>query len=238
MKPLKYKLCSFELANRTYLLLPKLNAFQTKLVASRLASIGFELRPGRILVAKKAHQMIFVSTSGYCWSNQDPYDAIVPLIPELLTSAKELIGQGPLLGMYFHRKDEAGGMFVRLTSRVEQGPLWRKLREMDLCGTTPDELLVYSRILEAAIGGCSLLTDFPTDGSKSSIIGRRLYYESWLPATECISLIRTACERGERNAYFPKSGVIKFERLRRFSKRDMVEIVSNLGEWCQFGIME
>jgi hypothetical protein len=202
-------------------------------VVSHLENEGFEVMSGERLVAKKRGQRIFMSRVGYCYSNRDPTDVMVPMIPKLLSCAKEKMSEEDVLEMYFRRTD-AEEATVRLSPRIEYGTLWRELRKNDLSALTPDEALVYSRVLKIASGMCALVADFPLKESKPFLIGRKIYYESHLRARDSCSVIRTTAERGDRNLYLPQSGIIRFGRLREFTRKERREILSDLGEWCMF----
>ena len=224
---------TIRLGNQTFILLPKLNTPQIRMMNSRLECLGFEIRIGDSMVARKPGQTLRLSPSGFCRSNFDPFDAVVPLIPDLLSSPKVRITEVEILGMYFRRSDSQG-QSVRLSPRMERGGLWWELRSRGLSGLTPDEALVYSRVLAVASGTCTFLTDFPTRHSKMTLIGKRVFYKTELPVEQFAGMIGTMPGRVGRNVYLPENGMMNFTHQRDLSPADRSEIISNLGEWCTY----
>jgi hypothetical protein len=229
---LTYELLQLDIGDRSLILMPRLVSAQLDLLSARLSSLGFRVTTGSLLTAKRPGQTIHISSSGYCLSNQDPTDHVAPAIPELLAVPKQSVPATALMGTYLQTKHSAPGVAVRFTPRIESGILWTELRRADNCGLTPDEHFVLRAVLKAASGRCTLLTDFPVEGSRIKVIGRRQYYISSLTLSEASSTLRVAGRRGERNSYLPRDGIVRLASLRPFSHRQLVGISNGLGEWC------
>ena len=163
---------------RYYLPLPKLNRLQQETIAARLKRIGFRVHGGKRSRAYSSSGFIHVGGSGLATSNMDLFDPLVPLIPELLRVKREEVALDELASMYFAAKRRGGVLQLRLRVRAESLGLWRKLRAEGESLLTPDEAAVMKLLLKDARGGVEAVTDYPTEGSRVTQIGRRPYYLS------------------------------------------------------------
>lgn len=229
---LDFRLLQIRLRSRFYLLLPKLNSSQVRIIGERLKERDFTVEKDSLLVATKRGTAVHIDPSGFCWSSKDPTDAIAPIIPEILGVPKEAVPLDELQNRYFRLQRFKTSVAVRLSARIESSTLWRELRASGECGLTPDERAVASLLLESSTGGCVMLTDFPTQGSHSRMIGKKQYYESSLDPAEAASTLRVAGPAGIRNSYLPERCVLLLRSIRRPSREKLVELFDSLGEWC------
>ncbi len=229
---LEFGLHEFRLGNRFYVLLPKLGRPQSEALAKRLTDKGFAVRRYSELVASKKGAVLHVNPAGFCWSNVDSGDALAPAIPGILALPKETTTLEDLRNRYFALGRSEGSVAVRFSTRMESSSLWEGLRTGGECGLTPDELAVASSVIGASRGGCRLLTDFPAEGSKIRIVGKRQYYESSLDQSEAASTLRPVGQKGERNSHLPREGILLFESLLLPPREKQLELFNGLGEWC------
>ena len=230
---LRFGLHQVQMGETYCLLLPKLNSLQVGMLSSRLEGLGFDVRRGEPLRARKRGFSVAVSSTGVCRSNHDPADVVAPVVPDLLAAPKEPIDLDVLLGMYYHAKSGLHGA-VRFSARVESGSSWLKLRKEGSCGLSPDERLVLAHVMSAGAGRCGVVTDFPTDRGSTIRAGDRLYYRSSIPTSLASALLRTSGETGPRNVYLPADGVITFRQWAPPSRRELLDVALELGEWCSF----
>jgi hypothetical protein len=223
-----------EIDGRFILLLPKLTTLQMGILERRLVALGYEVSRSHGIHAKKQGGRVFVSPSGYCLSQKDPTDAVGPVIPDLLSSRRQVGSPRSILSLYFRWKVQGPGGAFRFTPRVEAGGLWRELRKKDLCGLAPDEWIVFRKVLERSWSGCVLVTDFPAEGSVPFSVGSRTYFWSRLQTLRAAYAVRVIGERRDLNAYLPRSGIVSLDSFTPFSARDEWELASSLGEWCSF----
>ncbi len=226
---LRFKFQQFVLGGRYYVPLPKLTRQQTDVVASRLVSVGFRLSRAMPLKAAKGDMTVTVLASGLCWSNRDITDLLAPVIPKILSSEKEVVPLAVIQDSYLRIQRQGEGALLRLSPRIESSSLWEQLRASDSCALTPDEKEVYATILATTKTEASLLTDFPTHGSRVARIGQRQYYETRLDAAEAASTLRGTESKGQRNAYLPRDSMLRFERGP--SPAAMRGLFEDLGEW-------
>lgn len=229
---LSYELLQLRLGDREYLLLPKLVPAQLEILAGRLSQAGFDVAAAATITARRPGQVIHVSPAGLCWSNLDPSDAIAPVIPDLLGVQKRPARVGAVLGEYFRARRVGQSVSLRLSLRVESGPLWTRLRKADACGLAPDEHSVVSAVLAACSGRCAMLTDFPVEGSKVRVLGNRQYYSSSLACSEAASTLRLASRKEARNSYLPEDGVMSLGSMNRIPHGQWVDVLRGLGGWC------
>ncbi len=229
---LRYRLHQLQLRKGMFILLPKLIPSQIDSLRQRLIGLGFAVTGDPRLTARRLRQTIHVNPAGFCWSSQDPTDAIVPLFPDLLAGPKQTVQLGVLKGSYFRAEPTQSGVDVRFSPRVDGGSLWTELRAAGDCGLAPDEASVVRAILSSASGKCRLLTDFPVEGSRVRLIGRRQYYESVLNTSEAAPTLRVVGRRAERNSYLPRNGAVHLESPNLPSRAEWVELFESLGEWC------
>ena len=215
-----------DLAGKHYLLLPKLNARQVRVLSARLESGGFAVRHQTGFSARSKRGSIHIDSSGVCWSSFDPEDVVLPAIPDLLSCPKEPVALPKLAGLYFR----TWGTFTRILTRMESGPAWTSLRSSGLCALTPDERLVALSLLR--FGGCRLVTDFIIDDPTPLYCGRRRYFQVASYSADAASTLRGADEKLPRNSYLPKEGIIRLRNGPLLSRLE--EVLRDLGEWCFF----
>ncbi len=177
---------------------------------------------------------VHLDASGLATSNKDLLDPIAPLMPELLEAKKEEVPLEELASMYYTAKRASRRLHLRLSVRAESLGLWRKLRAEGESLLTPDEAAVLRLFLKGAKGLVEVVTDYPKEGSKIKQIGARLYYLSAIDPDEFASDLRTVEGSGRRNAYLPSSATLILDRSGLPMKSKMIELLSNLGEWCFF----
>ena len=231
---LEFRACRFELGARFYLLLPRLNSGQMAYFERELSSEGFAVSLNQHLLARKGGQTIRVFPTGYCRSNADPGDVMLPLIPDMLRVEKETMPLGALRESYFRFWRSGGLTYVRLLTRLECSPLWYALRESGLSGLTADELRVAVWLGHNSIGKTTLITDFPVEGSRLRIKARRAYYESSIRGQELESTLAAFEHKGPRNSYLPRSGILHFDSIKLPAPNRQLKFFQSLGEWCGF----
>ncbi|TLX95845.1 MAG: hypothetical protein E6K96_06775 [Thaumarchaeota archaeon] len=219
---------------RYYLPLPKLNRLQQETIAARLKRIGFRVHGGKRSRAYSSSGFIHVGGSGLATSNMDLFDPLVPLIPELLRVKREEVALDELASMYFAAKRRGGVLQLRLRVRAESLGLWRKLRAEGESLLTPDEAAVMKLLLKDARGGVEAVTDYPTEGSRVTQIGRRPYYLSTIDPEEFASNLRTIEGPRRRNAYLPRSATLSLRSSRPPTRSELLRVLGSLDEWCCF----
>ena len=219
---------------RYYLPLPKLNRLQLEMIAARLTRIGFRVRGGKRLRGYSSSGFIHVDGSGLATSNIDLLDPLAPLIPELLRVKREKVALDDLASMYFAAKRRGGALKLRLSVRAESLGLWRKLRAEGESLLTPDEAVFLKLLLDDAKGRVEAVTDYPTEASRVTQIGRRQYYLSEIDPKEFASNLRTVEGPRRRNAYLPRSATLRLGRSRPPTRGELARLLSSLGEWCYF----
>ncbi|HME19688.1 MAG TPA: hypothetical protein VKF15_08145 [Nitrososphaerales archaeon] len=229
---LRYELLQLTIGDTEYVLLPKLVPAQLEILANRLSKTGFHMTEGATLTARRPGQAIRVSPAGLCWSNRDPTDAVAPAIPDLLAVQKRPARGGAVLREYFQAKRAGRSPSLRFHLRVESGPLWTRLRRADACGLAPDEHSVVQTALAAGTGQCTMLTDFPVEGSRVRVLGRKQYYVSSLACSEAASTLRVAGRKEARNSYLPEDGCVSLGSMRNISHRQWIDVLKGLGGWC------
>ncbi len=184
--------------------------------------------------AYSSSAFIHLDRGGLASSNKDLLDPLIPLIPELLQARKEVVPPEKLASMYYAARRERGRLHLRLSVRAESLGLWRKLRAGGESLLTPDEAAVLRLLLKGARGFVEVVTDYPEEGSRIKQIGGRLYYLSAIDPDEFASNLRTVEGPGRRNAYLPSSAALILDRSGLPTKGELIELLSNLGEWCFF----
>jgi hypothetical protein len=228
---LSFRVHQLLISGRHYVLLPKLNSHQMGVLAERLTKEGLRVRVTDSIFATSSGETVHIEPSGICWSTSDPADLILPAIPDVLASPKESLPTIDLQSKYFTKSNKVRE--IQLFPRIDVSSNWETLRAEGECGLAPDEHLVTSFLLERARGSCLIVTDFPVDGSRRLILGRRRYFESNVLADEVHRTLRVVGKKGVRNSYLPKGGALSLGPS-RLSSRDIGELVSQLGEWCYF----
>jgi hypothetical protein len=224
---LPFKVHHLEVSKRHYLLLPKLNDTQMRVLAGRLGTRGFSASLGSTIVARSKRGSIYVDPAGLCWSFMDAEDIVLPVIPELLLCPKQAIPRRALAAFYLRAKGSLG----RVVTRMESGVLWDSLRASGQCGLTPDEHAVALALLKNA-SDFSLLTDFPGSTPRPRNVGRRRYFETDIWEAEAASSLRMVGELNPRNAYLPRDGMFRPQDPGRPS--GLEDSLSGLGEWCYY----
>lgn len=217
-----------------YLLLPKMTEGQLSVVSERLSSAGYTIRTGRLLKGEKSESRIAVNREGICRSNFDPSDLLLPMIPSLLKFQKQVVTGSELLEMYLSARRSGNSLTLRLSTRLETSKEWAQLRGAAVCALSPDEHLVFSTLLRRTGGTVSIITDYPTENSRVTRPGGKQYYVSSIPSTEAAENLRVVGERGARNVYLPRSGMLRIiaPTLKRLGQ--ITSTLPDLGEWCFF----
>lgn len=230
---LGFKVHHFGVKGRNYILFPKLNRYQMRLLAERFTSAGFCLKHGPPVTAMSPELTIHVEPLGLCWSSQDLSDVLLPMVPEVLGCKKEAATLETIFGMYARVFPCREGSIVRFSTRLEMLGNWDNLRASASCGLAPDERLIASSLLRAVGGTCRVVTDFSVAGSAPFSAGGRLYFRSELPVSRVLDTLRTAGTMGRENSYLPRDGTLSLDRLAPTSK-DFARSIEELGEWCSF----
>ncbi len=231
---LRFRVHGLEIAGMYYLLLPKLNPAQVRILADRLTRNGYSVHASRIIVAKSDGRVIRIDPSGLCWSAADPSDDVLPAIPDILAVPKQPVPLARIAEMYFRIGESGGGSVVRFSTRIEHSALWDSLRATGECGLAPDEHMVASRLIGRAGGTVSLITDFPSEGSDVRVLGRRRYFESAMSPLNAESTLRVAGSRGPMNSYLPRDVTLKLSASPSLANENLDQALEGLGEWCYF----
>ena len=190
------------------------------------------MQVSQLLTARSSEGTIRVYPSGLCQSSFDPADAILPAIPEILACPKQKIPLRELETMYFVAARAGGNTTVRLSLRTESGSIWDALRGAGECGLPPDERLVATFLLRDSGGMQEMLTDWPTEGSVRKVFGRRRYYNTLLDHARAASTLRAAGEGHSKNSYLPRDSTLRFRGSYLPSRKDLLRLFFELGEWC------
>ena len=231
---LRFKVHQFCLRRTHYLLLPKLNRDQLQVISRRLGKLGSLAKPAGALSAKLKEGMIHVDPAGLCWSRSDPADAILPVMPEVLSCPKAKVSLNDLSAKYYRALRTRGAASVRLSLRLESGPLWKVLRASGECALAPDEHEVVRLLLRGATGRCRVVTDYPTDGSAMVRLGRRRFFDSVVSPDEAASALRMAGTRAPRNSYIPRDGTLALDGGSTLLSEEGARLFDVLGDWCSF----
>jgi len=230
---LSFKVYTLLLGGRQYLLLPKLNSSQFEVLARRFEEIGIVER-GMILAVNTRRGMISASEAGLCWASFDQSDAVLPVVPDLLSCPKEEAPVEIIRSKYLIMERLRGWVSVRMLPRLEGSSLWRKMRASGGCSLAPDEHAVVSSLFRRTRGVWEMVTDFFVDGSTPLLFGRKRYFKSELDSYEAASTLGVVGKRGRRNSYLPNDGEIGSIPTCALARSDWVDLLSNLGEWCPF----
>lgn len=230
---LPYKVYQLKLRGRYCLLLPKLAPKQMSILVKRLVMKGCVLRASDPIVARSKEGVLRVSPAGMCWASFDPSDLVLPAVPEILESVKNAVPVKTLAAKYFAVARAGGGTVVRLSTRVESSTLWDELRSAGECGLTPDEHAVVTFLIGRA-DSCTMVTDFPVDGSRTAIVGRRRFFDSKVESGEAVRTLRQVGVRGPRNSYVRREGMLRMEGFSAPARSELLGIFAGIGEWCSF----
>ncbi len=228
---LKFRLFEFDVGGRRYLILPTLNSGQMKAIHERLSGKGLVTRR-RGQASAGTRGPIHVNHSGVCWSASDPSDAIVPVIPDLLSMPKETISVESLASQYFRVGVYGRQTLVRLSTRVESA-LWRALRSRGECGLAPDERALVTFIVGHS-SGCEMLADFPTSSGRPVMVGKKQYYRGHLTPGDVDVTLSDASRRRTRCSYIPKDGVLRFDSFELPGREELLHLFEDFGDWCSY----
>ena len=231
---LRFRAHQFCLRRTHYLLLPKLNPAQLQIVVRRLARLGDVKDRAGSISARVAEGMIHVDPAGLCWSRFDPSDAILPVMPDVLSCPKAKASTDELMGKYVRARTSGRAMSVRFSTRLESEPRWRALRASGECALAPDEHEVAVAMLRRAGGNCRLVTDYPESGSVQMRIGNRRYFESVIKSAEAVSNLRVTGTRGPWNSYLLPDGTLGLAARQGLLDELGARLSDALGEWCYF----
>jgi hypothetical protein len=231
---LEFRLHEMKLGSLYYILLPKMNSLQVRLLEKRLSSKGFTTVTRGSRKPRRVVRPVHLDPEGLCWASFEISDAVAPALPEILSAPKEAVPMSELLAKYFRAARSDEGLVVRMKTRVESGPTWDWLRESGECALTPDEHAIACHLLLSARGPCDLVTDFPVEGSRLRIRGRKLYYDSRLAPESAKETLRSAGKKGTRNSYLPKDSILALPSAEVYPMSDYSDLLESLGEWCYF----
>ena len=232
---LRFKVFQFCLGRTHYLLLPKLNPSQMRIVARRLAKLGGQTESKGVLSAKTKDGVVHVDPKGLCWSRADPADALLPVMPEVLSCPKAKVSLGGLRARYYRLSKAEGTTSIRLSLRLESGPTWVHLRRLDKCALAPDEHLVARSLLTEAGASCKVVADYPASDSGVLRLGVKRYFESVMDADEAASALRSVGTRAERNSYICRNETLSLTGGPAPGGVS-ADVFGSLGEWCFFTV--
>ena len=231
MKLLRFRIHQFFLRRTHYLLLPKLNSIQMRVIEKRLSKLGGSVAPTGVLSARLKQGTVHVDPGGLCWSRSDPADALLPALPDVLACPKTKVPLKELASKYF-TMGAGGPASLRLSLRLESGSTWKALRASDACALAPDEHEVACSLLRSLEGRCEVVTDYPEAGSTPLRIGAMRYFRSSIARDEAASTLRETETRGRRNSYVCRDGTLRGEGSLGLSDEQYGELFESLGEWC------
>ena len=231
---LSFRVHRFHIGELHYLLLPKMTRAQMGMISDRLKGAGYTVELSGSLLAKSGQGAIRVDPSGVCRSSADVADLIVPAIPGILAADKERAPIAELESLYFTTGRFGAKARLRVSTRVESFLLWDLMRAADGCGLSPDEHEVVSFLLGHAKGATRMVTDFPEEGSRVRVLGRRRYFDSEIDPTTAASTLRIVGAKARKNSYLRRDGSVEFATFKRPSAADRLGLFSGLGEWCYF----
>lgn len=202
------------------------------MLGKRLKSNGARVTLSSSLVARSSQGTIRVSPVGLCWAAFDPADAILPIMPQVIATAKERIAMSELRSMYFSIGRAQGRTTVRFRTRLEASALWDALRAAGECGLSPDEHAAVSRVLKLAGGRCSVLTNFPFEGASPRIRGGKQYYTGRISSAEAASTLSLVGVNSLRSSYIPRDAILTFDHRFSPTGTSLASLFGDLGEWC------
>jgi hypothetical protein len=232
---LHFKVHQLQLGGKHYLLLPKLNALQMEVLAWRFAELG-NVKTGAFLAVSSKQGTIGVSEAGLCWSSFDPSDTVLPVIPDLLSCPREEAPMENVRRKYLRISRLQKGMAAHFLPRLESSSHWRALRASSGCALAPDEHRIVSSLLKRTRGKCNMVTDFFADDSTPVVFGRKRYFDSRLDPDEAAMTLGMIERLGQRNSYIPRGGDLGPISVNAFSRRDWIDLFTDLGEWCPFNL--
>jgi len=228
---LRFKFNQLELRGKYYVPLPKMTRVQTEVIGARLRVLGFKVSGEEKLKADMGSATITLEGRGLCWSNRDLTDILAPSVPHILTMGEEATSLRRICAEYFQVKREGARAILRLVPRLESSTIWADLRATDSCALTPDEHAVYSFLLSHSAVSSEILTDFPIEGCKLRLVGKKLYYSGGVRGAEAAAALREIGVKNPRNSYLPKESILSLSAF-RVSKKALISVMRGLGEWC------
>lgn len=223
--------------SQKYLLpLPKLNDQQLRILADRLTDLGYKVRVGARFRASIGSRVLWFDRAGLASSGSDLLDAIAPVIPKLLEAKRQRTTIHDFAQMYYSVARRSKSGLVRFNTRLEAFATWRNLRTSDESGLTPDEALVLRTIIGKVGQTVRVVTDYPNDKARVIQMGRKIYYDSTLPAEEFVSNLRTLGMRNPRNSYPPRNCIFEVGRLSPPSATELRDLSEEIGEWCCYSV--
>jgi len=207
---------------------------QMKAISGRLAGAGYSTELSSSLTAKSDRDTIHVDPWGVCRSSADVADLVVPAIPGVLASEKERIPIRELKSLYFTAERSGRKSRMRISTRLESSVFWDSMRASDTCGLSPDEHAVASFLLKHARGACGMVTDFPSEGSVTRVLGRRRYFDSKVDPATAMKTLRVAGAKSPKNSYVRRDEMLEFAGFEGPSETEWLGLFDQLGEWCFF----
>ena len=98
----------------------------------------------------------------------------------------------------------------------------------------PGEHAVISLLLRRTRGKCKMVTDFFVNNSTPLVFGRGRHFDSRLDPGEAALTLRLVGGQTQRNSYVPNDGELGPVSATAFSRRDWLDLLTDLGEWCSF----
>ena len=227
----EFKVRGFQVGPANYFPLPKLPPQHMARLRDGLLSRGFKVNDGKVMVARGGAQTIRIYPTGYCRSDSDPTDAIVPLIPTLLAIPQTGLGLSEFMGLYLSTSAARGRRAVRFNARLELG-LWKSLRAAGDCALTPDEHSFAADVIGSSKDDVQLVTDFPNETSIPMRLGGKWYYRTTLSPSEASSTLRSIDSGASRNSYLPRDGIVTI----RGSHPIREETFQGLGQWSCYAL--
>lgn len=231
---LRFEVHQFCMKGTHYLLLPKLNPAQMRVMAERLGRLGEPVESDGQLTARLREGVVHVDPRGLCWARFDPSDAILPAMPEVLSCPKVKVPSDVIRAMYYRESGTGRARSIRLSLRLESGPSWKALRALGDSALAPDEHEVAVSLFRDASGECRMVTDYPDSGSAILRIGGRRYFESTISCDEAASNLRVAGAEASRNSYVPMDGTLRLAANSTRPNDRSARTLGTLGEWCFF----
>ena len=230
---LSFRAHHLEVKGKHYIPLPKLNTQQMMKLKGRLTRKGLSVTGKPLTSPTTKDRSIHIEPLGLCWSSSDPSDDLLPLVPEILRCKKEVSTTANVLDKYLRASTEGGRLVLRVIPRLEALANWDYLRANGGSGLTPDEQLITRFLLGKSGGSCSVTTDFAFANARPFYVGRRLYFESNLPALKASDTLRVVGSKGRENSYLPRDGILYLQAF-EFRSHELAACLRQLGDWCSF----
>jgi hypothetical protein len=228
---LEYRYANLKLGKKHFILLPKLNDRQIKILETKLITRGFKVENEDLIIARKKGVRVYFSRIGFCWSSTDPTDYVAPLIPEILECKKENVKKNFYHDLYFKIFRMKSGYSIRFKTRLERGYTWKLLRRSNISGFSPDECSVIKSVLYFASGTVRVLTSFPNDISETIRIGTKYYFISDMDVREFTRYLEDFSSSSRKKAFLLQNCVLYLEYI---DLKSVFNSSFEVGQWCYF----